>query len=569
MNTNACNFAWLENNFKDVEFFFVAMAIDGTELQLDIADSACIDLVKTPGFVCLSSLSKHHSSSLAIESSDAVTIFRGYELDVCISSYDGRITEIHPKSLENGVFAFIRYCKHSRSLIVRSDLFGVSPLFYRIDNGIFFLSSHNVLLRQPGDELDTSGEISLLNYGFSFDQHTCHVDIKRFPPAMQASIDASGRVVWQPWGSWNDLGQGDRLIDDEAAQEVESAFRESMQRCIALTHGDIILPLSSGYDSRRIFGYLNESNVDFETITAQAFKRIGDRYFDIDGRFGPEVARRFGRPNRLVPARTPEGLAADLARRDLLIGSESLMHGWSMALFEALRENSTAACIYDGLGGDALGNSGFVFPGFHVDYKNNIDILFNETAKPGFARALGYQGAVYDDYRKGYRDYLDSLPSGPNQCELAFLLLRTRRSISPWILMNQAPGSLVVFPYLELGHVRKTLEFYPGEKYRVFFQKYCLKKYYPDCFSIPGSRAMPAVLPPVPQDFANQLDAAERQYLFSEEIIELIGSRVNDRNKFFFSLFRSRLATRYSKPWLFETLARYLRSETRTGYFLQ
>lgn len=568
MNTRVCDFAWLENNFEGVEFFFLAMALNGTEFHLDIADSRSIDSIQIPGIVFLSSLSTHHSSSLAIESTQAVTIFRGYELDIGISSYDNRVTEVLPKSLENGVFAFIRYNKHSKSLIVRSDLFGVSPLFYRIDNGIFYLSSHNVLLRRQGDKSDTSGEISLLNYGFAFDQHTCHADIKRFPPGMQASIDASGHIIWQPWGCWSNLGQGDRFVDDSAAQEVESAFREAMQRCTALAHGDIVLPLSSGYDSRRMFGFLNEENLEFETITAQAYKRIGNRYYDIDGRFGPEVARRFGRPNRLVPARTPEGLSADLARRDLLIGSESLMHGWSMGLFEALRGN-TAACIFDGLGGDALGNSGFVFPGFHVNYENNIDILFNETAKPGFARALGYQGEVYDGYRQAYRDYLNSLPPGTNQCELAFLLLRTRRSIAPWILMNQAPGSLVVFPYLELGHVRKTLEFYPGEKYRVFLQKYCLEKYYPHYFSIPGSRAMPTVLPPLPVGDSNQLDKVEHQYFFSAEIVDAIESRIHGLNKYYFALFRSRLALKYSRPWLFETLARYIRSEIRTGYFLR
>ncbi len=568
MSTVECNFAWVENNFSHVEFFFVAMALDGNELDFDIPECAFLEQVTAPGFVCLSSFSTHHSASLAAESLESVTVFRGYELDIGVSSYDSRAKTISPDSLENGVFAFIRYFKKTRSLLVRTDLFGVSPLFYRVEDGVIYLASHNVLLRRPNDSIDAVGEISLLNYGFSFGQHTVHAEIKRFPPAVQASVGAGGHLVWQPWGSLSDLGAAERVVDEAAVDEVESAFRTSMQRCMALSYGNVMLPLSSGYDSRRIFGYLNESKFDFETITAQAYKRIGDRYFDIDGRFGPVVARRFGRPNRLIPASTPESLADDLARRDLLIGSESLMHGWSMGLFEALREN-TAACIFDGLGGDALGNSGFVFPGFHVDYEKNVDILFNETAKPGFARALGYESVVYDGYREAYRDYLNALPPGPNQCELAFLLLRTRRSIGPWILMNQAPGSLVVFPYLELGHVRKTLEFYPGEKYRVFFQKRCLEKYYPDYFSIPGSRAMPSVLPPLHKAYSSNLHEVEHQYFFSEEIVDALAARLDGRNKYHFALFKSRLATKFSKPWLFETLARYLRSETRVGYFLR
>lgn len=568
MKTIECNFSWIEDSFSDIEFFFVAMAIHGNELNFDIRESAFIEQVRAPGFVCISSFSTHHSASLARDSSESVTVFRGYELDIGVTSYDPRAKTISPDSLENGVFAFIRYFKKSRSLLVRSDLFGVSPIFYRVEDGVIFFASHNVLLRRPNDSVDANGEISLLNYGFSFDQRTVHVDIKRFPPAMHASVDTGGQFVWQPWDSLSDLGEADRHVDEGAVEEVESAFRASMQRCLALSHGDVVLPLSSGYDSRRIFGYLNESKLDFETITAQAYKRIGDRYYDIDGRFGPEVARRFGRKNRLIPAATPERLAENLARRDRLIGSESLMHGWSMGLFEALRAN-TGACIFDGLGGDALGNSGFVFPGFHINYEKNVDILFNETAKPGFSRALGYEGAVYDRYREAYRGYLNSLPLGPNQCELAFLLLRTRRSIAPWILMNQAPGSLVVFPYLELGHIRKTLEFYPGEKYRVFFQKRCLERYYPAYFSIPGSREMPAVLPPLDKDYSRQFDKVEHQYFFSEEIVDALTARLGGRNKYHFALFKSRFALKYSKPWLFETLARYLRSEIRAGYFLR
>lgn len=557
---------WLRQYFGDVEFFFIAVGLQENDFLMEFGDCPEFELIRNEGGVCISSRSPEYGVGLAKSEGRDIVLFRGYELDQGVLSYRDRVGEGLADKLENGVFAFINVCTGSKTIRIRSDAFGISPVFFKKLDGIVLISSHNVLLRSSDDKVDPAGELSMLNIGYAFGEHTVFSDIQRVPPGSDCWIGSNEHRV-EPWIDYASLGSGSRIIEDGAAQEVEASFKAGMERCLALSQKPLLLPLSSGYDSRRIFGYLNQSGRTFETVTAQAYKILRGEFYDIDGTFAPRVAEKFGVANRLVQAATPSELKIDLAYRDALLGSESLMHAWSFRLRHALSEMAPS-CIFDGLGGDALGNSGFVFDDFHKDYSRNPAILHRETSCSGIAQALKIPELAVQDYSRQYWSYLDRLPHNPNQCEIAFMLLRTRRSISPWVLMTQSPRHLVFFPYLELGHVRKTLEFQPGEKYKVFFQRDCLQRFYPDYFDMPGSRAMPSVLRPLPVAERQQLADCERHYLFSPKVTEMILERIGATNKKLFAMNKLLWPLGSPRAWLFESLARYYRSEERQGYFI-
>lgn len=558
--------AWLRRYFSGIEFFFIAVGLKNINVLMKLGDYPDFHLICNGDAVCVSSRSPEHGVGLAKLESQNIFLFRGYELDQGVVSYRDRIGDDQANRLENGIFSFVKVCSESKLIRIRTDAFGISPIFYKQHDGIVLISSHNVLLRSADDKIDPVGELSMLNIGYSFGEYSVLSNIKRVPPGSDFLIGPNeNRVV--PWIDYASLGSGTRFVGDDAAQEVEASFKAAMNRCLKLSYKPLRLPLSSGYDSRRIFGYLNQSGCEFETITAKAYKILRGEYYDIDGTFAPKIAQKFGIANKLVNAATPEELVTDLAYRDTLLGSESLMHGWSFRLRHEL-SGMAPSCIFDGLGGDALGNSGFVFAGFHDDYSRNAEILHRETSNSGIAAALDFPELVVQDYLNKYWDYLDGFPKNPNQCEIAFMLLRTRRSISPWILMTQSPRHLIFFPYLDLNHVRKTFEFQPGEKYRVFFQRDCLKRFYPDYFDIPGSRAMPSVLRPLPVFQRQQLADYERSYLFSPKVIEKISKRVGKTNKMLFSVNKLFWPVSSPRAWLFELLARYYRSEERQDYFI-
>jgi hypothetical protein len=569
-NTNF-DFRWLQKHFSDIEFFFIAIDFcddpETKNYRLKAPDISCgIDSICHDGILCISSYSQEFKNGLARSADRGIVLFRGYELDQQVASYRNTPSEIQVDRLRNGVFCFIQVDKLEKTVRIRTDAFGISPVFYKYFNGMLLISSHNVLLRSENDQVDPIGELSMLNIGYAFGEHTVHSGIHRLPPGADCWIGPDDYKV-KPWLDYSSLGSGNRLADENASQEIEKSFQTAMEKCIALAHKPICLPLSSGHDSRRIFSHLNQTKREFETVTARAYKVLRGEYYDIDGTFAPQLAKRFGISNYLVSAASPEQLTDDLSLRDMLLGSETLMHGWSFRLRAALTEISPS-CIFDGLGGDALGNSGFVFSGFHQNYEQNPSILHRETSNSGISASLNIPKEVVEKYQSLYWDYLNDLPHNPNQCEIAFMLLRTRRSISPWILMTQSPKHLVFFPYLELGHVQKTLEFQPGEKYRMFFQKECLRRYYPSYFDVPGSRSMPSLLKPLPTAERMELAIRERHYLFSSNVEKTIKGRIGTINRNLFTI--NQAVWRHGSPraWLFESLARYYRSEERNGYFV-
>jgi len=115
----------------------------------------------------------------------------------------------------------------------------------------------------------------------------------------------------------------------------------------------------------------------------------------------------------------------------------------------------------DGLGGDALGETGF----------DRIPHIHSST--PEFNRMLIGQAMITDAYdhilqtskwpsattiRAELLNYIELLPSGANQAELAFLLLRTRRTIGPWAQQMLPAGHVAVCPYLDLPLYQNSIK---------------------------------------------------------------------------------------------------------------
>ncbi len=158
--------------------------------------------------------------------------------------------------------------------------------------------------------------------------------------------------------------------------------------------------------------------------------------------------------------------------------------------------SSQPGLLFDGLGGDVLGESGFFVDGLHECHETDRILIAKHCIDGAFDSVLTsdvWPSAA--DTRDEIISYIDQWPRTANQAELAFLMLRTRRSTAIWAQNMIPAGQVVVCPFMDLDHVRVSLQFDPAEKRRTFMQRECLRHFWPRYFAIPGSHNFPSDIP--------------------------------------------------------------------------
>lgn len=555
------NLQRLKQNLSSMEFFFVYFSYDPNGALPRVDELLGNHFVSAAEGVFVICSSNFQGNSLVSISDEGWSLFRGYELDRGFRSYQNLQFDDALSELRNGVFCGAQFSRKDRAFSIKSDVFGISPVYLKeTESGVYF-SSHYSLLIEDGACPDLVGQLSMLKNGFSVGQRTCFGSVERMAPASLYRYSAihKNRTSWFDFGSLECRG---RTVDKKAVEEVELLFSQAMQRCCALAYGNVCLPFSSGYDSRRILGYLLDKRVDFSAVTARSLKRIGSDLYDIDARFAGSLCRALGISHETVELPSLANVPAWLGLRDEMYGSESWMHDWAVPLVERLSQ-SPPGVIFDGLGGDVLGNSGYESRLFHDCSETNIGIFFAETLKQSLDPVLGYGKEVIEQFVYEYWNFLASLPFGSNQSEIAFLLTRTRRSVSTWIAASHSSSHLPVYPYFDLDYVRKCLEFLPGEKYKKFLQKECLRHFHPHLYQYPGSRDLPPNLMPEPHEWTKRMRSSSLSYYLSALRGSDVYLRMRRSDKVLLELVL-KSGINLPRNWLFEMLGR-LAASTRSS----
>lgn len=506
--------------FAETEFFVCCWSPVKT---IPIEDDACnaFTIFRDKRLWMLSSKAPNRDGGLIRHFGHYSFLFRGYELDLLCNSY----MEEHkndlltiPNNIKNGVFALISIDKEKNELLAKTDAFGVSPLYYRRDNDVYWFSSHPELISLTGDEPDYYSWLSLIQNGFIFGDRSFYSKIKRVPPGTEIIIN-NNTTYKQIWYDFSLLPKGEKRIDQESFQKAENSCQNSISKCLQLSQLKVLLPFSSGYDSRRFFASFQKRNVDFTAVTSQSYHRKNNRLHDIDSKYAILIAQKFGVDCKVIQAESDFAkLKHNYERRLALIGSETFMHEWSTPLIKWLRTQPPSV-IFDGLAGDTLGNTGYEFEGLHKSFENDTEIIVKNMVVESTFRYLSKNWPSLDQYKAECHSSLGILPQNLNRSEIAFLLHRTRRAISPWLTMAHPPGHLIVFPYLELGFVNTCLEFNPSEKYRHFLQKECLKRFWPEYYHFHGSRKLPAGIQPISTLEENKIDSLFENVINYREII--------------------------------------------------
>jgi hypothetical protein len=416
--------------------------------------------------------------------------FRGYLVDPPLHSYSPGDRLIRYwmgdwRRLHNGVFSAARICDDGRELTLVTDLLGFSPVYYAHLAGAIVFSTNPRLLASPQVQPDYIAWRGLLESGFISSDRTLSLGVCRLPAGkvLRATHDSTKLDSWLELDA---LPAGERRLDSRGIAEVEQTFHQAVDRCLALENLQVLLPLSSGHDSRRLLGSLLRRGQAFDAVTCRVFHKGRD----LDARYAAEMARDLRLRHRIVEPAPVAEFAVDDRTRRILTDAETGMHSWVPQFMRSLPTAPTM--LLDGIAGDILGNPGFRIPGLYESRAKDIEIILDASLGGAFNNVLDQANwpeaaAVREDLR----DYLQRLPQRINLAEFAFILLRQRRATASWSQQLLPPGHVAVCPFLDVDYLRLLLSFVPADKHAVILQRRCLAEFWPDLYRYPGTRDIP------------------------------------------------------------------------------
>lgn len=475
-----------------------------------------------------SNTSPHHAGAgLVHEAADAARAdgvanalaFRGYVLDPPLHSWssDAHIARYWADGLartHNGVFSAALIGARGRQLRLITDAWGVAPLYWRrLADGLVLFATSPRFLQADGDAVEPIAERMFMHQSALCGELSFISGVRRVGPGRVITF-SGGRERTADWFSYASLAEGREPVTPEAVRLSEDAFNTAMERCARLMPGGRHdLPLSSGDDSRRILVALQESGKSFDALTVRVLQK-GRR--DLDARFASEMARHYGFPHTVLDVAPPSQFARDDAACRTLFASELMEHAWIAPLIRALQPRPSL--VFDGLGGDIFGNTGFGVAEMHTmaeDRKLDAAVrsrIPDSSIQALRARAWAPLSAVWANVV----DYLGFLPEGPNRTDLAFLVTRAQRGTGPCLQHLLPPGHVAVYPYLDLDHAMTTLRFDPLGKLQQTLQARCLQRFWPAYYAFGGSRRIPDAVAPDRSNAAAAMRRARLTRLRSE-----------------------------------------------------
>lgn len=476
--------------FRDEFFIGAWRAGGGLHVEFDTeVDSTKHSWLAGANWFLLGSRSPFNGTALVHPTTTGGLAFRGYQVDVPTHSWSGtkRIDDACADGMgnrPNGVFAFARVTDDALQL--QSDAFGMSPFYYRrVDDVVLFATKPRFLVL-PGDQPDYFAWASRIVFGTPLGDHSPFDGVRRVPAGATTTISAVGERI-DRWYDYAAMPEGTEPIDEQAVAAVEEALHRSIDRCLQLQTSGVILPLTSGYDSRRLLAVLLDRKADFRAVTV----RVAQRNHYLDARFAAEMASDLGFAHAVADMPLGDSYTKLARSRRMLTDAASSEHAWAVVLRDLLPDQT--ALVFDGIAGDVWGETGFEKM-FH--YQGSEAAVLEDLAQCLFSdiirgllrgRAWPNYDVLYDEVRRWLRTF-----PAHQRSDLAWLMSRTRRDIALCFQSMMPPGHVIACPYLDLDYVEVVQRYSPQDKLKTSLQDLTLKRHHPRLYAYPGSRRFPS-----------------------------------------------------------------------------
>jgi len=185
----------------------------------------------------------------------------------------------------NGMFAFAIWDARRRELFLARDRYGIKPLYYGVIGNAFRFASEQkgILASTDGRrELDVEALVEYFTFQNLFTDRTLYRDIKMFPAASWAKVQASGRGEVRPVRYWDyTFDEPDqRLEGEEYARELDRLMVQAVRRQL-VSDVEVGAYLSGGLDSGAITAIAAQSQPFLKSFTCG---------FDLHSASGMELA---------------------------------------------------------------------------------------------------------------------------------------------------------------------------------------------------------------------------------------------------------------------------------------
>jgi len=163
--------------------------------------------------------------------------------------------------LLEGMYSFCIYNSHSQELFLVRDPFGIKPLFYKINNNNFFISSEKKVFLENNlqGKLNYSSLANYLHHGVYQDSNkTFFSSIKSLLPGHYIKLKKNV-IVRKKWHSINP-SNNHKISFNDAKVETKRLIKKSIDLC-RRSDRDIAVAASGGLDSTVLVKILEQSTV--------------------------------------------------------------------------------------------------------------------------------------------------------------------------------------------------------------------------------------------------------------------------------------------------------------------
>lgn len=188
----------------------------------------------------------------------------------------------------NGMFAFGFWDRKERQLLLARDRYGIKPLYYNEQKGLFAFGSEQKAILASGKietRVDKQALLEYFTFQNIFTDRTLTEGIKLLPPAHWAVLDLSKKEpTLERHQYWDfEFREPDQpASDDEYREELNRLFRQAVNRQL-ITDVEIGSYLSGGMDSGSItavaassFPYLKTFTCGFDLSSASGIELAFD-----------------------------------------------------------------------------------------------------------------------------------------------------------------------------------------------------------------------------------------------------------------------------------------------------
>jgi asparagine synthase (glutamine-hydrolysing) len=187
----------------------------------------------------------------------------------------------------NGMFAFTIWDRKDKVLFLARDRYGVKPLYYMINEGVFLFASENKAFKafpSVNFEIDKKGLLEYMTFQNFFTDKTMFNGVRMFPAGNHATIrqgDTSLRFT-QYWDFHFSEPEGTILTENEYLEELDYLIRQAVNRQL-VSDVEIGAYLSGGMDSGSITAlaaqqlpYMKTFTLGFDLNSASGMELVYD-----------------------------------------------------------------------------------------------------------------------------------------------------------------------------------------------------------------------------------------------------------------------------------------------------